>query len=433
MTDPTEPDRPGFETRAVHAGVSPDPLTGASIVPIYLSAGFVFEDTDHAASLFNLERPGHIYSRISNPTVGAFEERMASLEGGVGAVATASGQAALALAVMTLAGAGAHVICFSAVYGGTANLLRVTLPRFGIETTFVPVDQPVALEAAIRDNTAIVIGETIGNPGMSVIDQPAVAEVAHQAGIPLLIDNTFATPYLCRPFELEADLVIHSATKFISGTGSVIGGVLVDSGRFDWEASGRFPELTEPYAPYHDLVFTEEFGPAAFIARARAEGLRDFGACLGPETAFRLLQGLESLPARMDRHQANTVRVTDFLSEAPEVERVLYPGLTSHPDYEVAQRLLPRGAGAVLAFSLKGGREAGARFIESVSLFSHLANVGDARSLVIHPASTTHQQLDEVGLAAAGIDAGMVRMSVGLESADDLIADLRRALRVAIT
>ncbi|CAN5205385.1 O-acetylhomoserine aminocarboxypropyltransferase [soil metagenome] len=430
MTDPTQPDSPGFETRAVHAGVRPDARTGASLVPIYLSAGFVFDDTDHAASLFNLERPGHIYSRISNPTVAAFEERMASLEGGVGAVATASGQAALALSVMTLAGAGRHLVCYSAVYGGTANLLRATLPRFGIETTFIPVDHDSeTLRAAIRPNTAAVIAETIGNPGMSVIDQPAVADVAHEAGIPLLIDNTFATPYLCRPFELGADLVIHSATKFIAGTGSVIGGVLVDSGRFDWEASGRFPELTEPYAPYHDIVFTEEFGPAAFVARARAEGLRDFGACMSPETAFRLLQGTESLAPRMDRHLANTRRVIEFLLEAPQVARVLYPTLESHPDYEVAQRLLPGGAGAVLAFTLKGGREAGARFIESVALFSHLANVGDARSLVIHPASTTHQQMDAEGLAAAGIEEGTVRMSVGLESSDDLIADLRRALR----
>jgi O-acetylhomoserine (thiol)-lyase len=429
VTDPTQPDSPGFETRAVHAGVKPDVRTGASVIPIYLSAGFVFDDTEHAASLFNLERPGHIYSRMSNPTVAAFEERMASLEGGVGAVATASGQAALALAVMTLTGAGGHLVCFSAVYGGTANLLRVTLPRFGIETTFVPVAEPERLEGAIRPNTAAVIAETIGNPAMSVIDQPAVAEVAHKAGVPLLIDNTFATPYLCRPFELGADLVTHSATKFISGTGSVIGGVLVDSGRFDWRASNRFPELNEPYAPYHDVVFTEEFGPAAFVARARAEGLRDFGACMSPETAFRLIQGTESLPARMDRHLANTNRVVDFLTSAPEIERVLYPGLSSHPDHEVAKRLLPRGAGAVLAFTLKGGRAAGARFIESVSIFSHLANVGDSRSLVIHPASTTHQQMDAKDLAAAGIDEGMVRMSVGLESADDLIADLRRALR----
>jgi O-acetylhomoserine (thiol)-lyase len=398
-------------------------------MPIYLTAGFVFEDTEHAASLFNLERPGHIYSRISNPTVAAFEERMASLEGGVGAVATASGQAALALAVMTLVGAGGHLVCSAAVYGGTANLLRVTLPRFGITTTFVPSDDLDGIKAAILPETGAVIAETIGNPGMSVIDQPRVAEIAHEAGVPFLIDNTFATPYLCRPFDHGADLVIHSATKFLAGNGSVIGGVLVDSGRFDWKSSGRFPGLTEPYAPYHDVVFTDEFGPAAFIARARAEGLRDFGACLAPETAFRLLQSIESLPARMDRHLANTHRIVDFLAAAPEVERVLYPGRPDHPDYEVANRLLPRGAGAVFAFTVKGGREAGARFIESVRLFSHLANVGDSRSLVIHPASTTHQQLDAEGLAMAGVDPGMVRMSVGLESPDDLIADLRRGLR----
>ncbi|HJU81576.1 MAG TPA: O-acetylhomoserine aminocarboxypropyltransferase [Acidimicrobiia bacterium] len=425
----TQPDNPGFETRAVHAGVRADPATGARVMPIYLTAGFVFEDTEHAASLFNLERPGHIYSRISNPTVAAFEERMASLEGGVGAVATASGQAALALAVMTLVGAGGHLVCSAAVYGGTANLLRVTLPRFGITTTFVPSNDLDGIKAAILPETGAVIAETIGNPGMSVIDQPRVAEIAHEAGVPLLIDNTFATPYLCRPFDHGADLVIHSATKFLAGNGSVIGGVLVDSGRFDWNAAGRFPGLTEPYAPYHDVVFTDEFGPAAFIARARAEGLRDFGACLAPETAFRLLQSIESLPARMDRHLVNTDRIVEFLAAAPEVERVLYPGRDDHPDYEVARRLLPRGAGAVLAFTVKGGREAGARFIESVRLFSHLANVGDSRSLVIHPASTTHQQLDGEGLAMAGVDPGMVRMSVGLESPDDLIADLRRGLR----
>ncbi|MGH8957904.1 MAG: O-acetylhomoserine aminocarboxypropyltransferase [Acidimicrobiia bacterium] len=429
----TQPDNPGFETRAVHAGVKADPATGARLMPIYLTAGFVFEDTEHAASLFNLERPGHIYSRMSNPTVAAFEERMASLEGGVGAVATASGQAALALAVMTLVGAGGHLVCSAAVYGGTANLLRVTLPRFGISTTFVPSDDLDGIKAAIGPETGAVIAETIGNPGMSVIDQPKVAEIAHEAGVPLLIDNTFATPYLCRPFDHGADLVIHSATKFLAGNGSVIGGVLVDSGRFDWKSSERFPGLTEPYAPYHDVVFTDEFGPAAFIARARAEGLRDFGACLAPETAFRLLQSIESLPARMDRHLANTDRIVEFLAAAPEVERVLYPGRTDHPDYEIAQLLLPRGAGAVLAFTVKGGKEAGARFIEGVRLFSHLANVGDSRSLVIHPASTTHQQLDAEGLRMSGVDPGMVRMSVGLESPDDLIADLRRGLRSSQT
>lgn len=427
----TLPDNPGFETRAVHAGVKADPTTGARLVPIYLTAGFVFEDTDHAASLFNLERPGHIYSRISNPTVAAFEERMASLEGGVGAVATASGQAALALAVMTLVGTGGHLVCSAAVYGGTANLLRVTLPRFGITTSFVRSDDLLGIKAAIGPNTGAVIAETIGNPGMSVIDQPRVADIAHEAGVPLLIDNTFATPYLCRPFDHGADLVIHSATKFLAGNGSVIGGVLVDAGRFDWVSSGRFPSLTEPYAPYHDVVFADEFGPAAFIARARAEGLRDFGACLAPETAFRLLQSIESLPARMDRHLANTGEVVEFLAAAPDVERVLYPGRADHPDYEVASRLLPQGAGAVLAFTVKGGKEAGARFIENVRLFSHLANVGDSRSLVIHPASTTHQQLDTEGLRLAGVDPGMVRMSVGLESPDDLIADLRRALRLS--
>ncbi|MGQ0848233.1 MAG: O-acetylhomoserine aminocarboxypropyltransferase [Actinomycetota bacterium] len=424
----SQPDNPHFETLAVHAGVKPDPATGARIVPIYLTASFVFEDTDHAASLFNLERPGHIYSRISNPTVAAFEERISALEGGVGSVATASGQAAMVLAVTTLVGAGGHVVCSSAVYGGTANLFLHTLPRFGVDTTFVAPHDLDGLAQAIQPNTGVVVGETIGNPAMAVLDQPAVADLAHGAGVPLLIDNTFATPYLCKPFEHGADLVLHSATKFIAGNGSVIGGVLVDSGRFDWEKTTRFPTLTEPYPPYHDVVFTAEFGPAAFIARARAEGLRDFGACMSPDTAFRLIQGVESLPARMDRHLANTVTVVDFLKEAPEVERVLYPGDVDHPDYLLGQKLLPRGAGAILAFTIRGGRAAGARFIESVRLFSHLANVGDSRSLVIHPASTTHQQLGDEGLAAAGIDQGMVRMSVGLESPEDLIDDLRRAL-----
>lgn len=427
----TQPDSPRFATRAVHAGVKPDPATGAPVMPIYLSAGFEFEDTDHAASLFNLERPGHIYSRISNPTVAAFEERLAILEGGVGAVATASGQAALVLAVLTIAGTGNHVVCSAAVYGGTANLFRSTLPRLGIETTFVATNDFEALAEAIRPETRLVVAETIGNPAMAVIDQPEAAEVAHRARVPLLVDNTFATPYLCRPFDHGADLVIHSATKFLAGSGSVIGGVLVDSGRFDWAGSGRFPELTEPYLPYAGVVFVEEFGTAAFIARARFEGLRDFGASMSPETAFRLLQSVESLPARMDRHIANAAKVIEFLQGADEVEKIYYPAMADHPDHAIAQRLLPQGAGAVLAFTIKGGLEAGARFIEGVSLFTHLANVGDARSLVIHPASTTHRQLDPEGLARAGVDEGMVRMSVGLEDPEDLIADLRRALRAS--
>lgn len=427
MTD-MQPERPGFDTLAVHAGVRPDPATGARTVPIYLSASFVFEDTDHAASLFNLERPGHIYSRISNPTVAALEERVAALEGGVGAVATASGQAALVLAITTLMGAGGHIVSAAAVYGGTANLFRNTLPRFNITTTFVATGDHEGFKKAITSDTQLVFAETIGNPAMDLLDLEAVALIAHDSGLPLLIDNTFATPYLCRPFSHGADLVLHSATKFLAGHGAVIGGVLVDSGRFDWEGSGRFPTITEPYPPYHGVVFSQEYGPSAFIARARAEGLRDFGACMGPETAFRILSGIESLPARMDRHTANAERVASFLAQTPEVSWVRYPGHASHPQRTLAKRLLPKGAGGVMAFALKGGREAGRKFIESLEIFSHLANVGDTRSLVIHPASTTHQQLDDEGLAAAGIDQGLVRLSVGLEDPADLIADLRQAL-----
>lgn len=428
-----DPGFPGFDTLAVHAGVRPDPQTGARNVPIYLSTSFVFEDTDHAAALFNLERPGHIYSRISNPTISAFEERISALEGGVGAVATASGQAALCLAVVTLMGAGGHIVSSSAVYGGTANLFLHTLPRFGITTSFVDPRDHRGLAAAITPQTRLVFGETIGNPTMAVLDLPAVADIAHRAGLPLLIDNTFASPYLCRPFEWGVDLVLHSTTKFIGGHGAAIGGVLVDGGTFDWANSDKFPELTAPYLPYHGVVFTEEFGPAAFIAKARAEGLRDFGACMSPETAFHMLQGLETLSVRMDRHVSNAKHLTTFLEEAEGVASVMHPDLSTHPDHDLASKLLAKGSGSIFAFSLEGGREAGKRFIEGVRLFSHLANVGDVRSLVIHPASTTHQQLDAESLAKAGIDEGLVRVSVGLEDPADLVADLRRGLRAART
>ncbi len=425
------PDTPGIETLSVHAGTRPDPVTGARVPPIYRSASFVFEDTAHAASLFNLEVPGHIYSRISNPTVAVFEERMAALERGVGAVATASGQAALHLAVVTMASGGDHVVCSSAVYGGTANLFIHTLPRFGITTTFVDPRHPEAVADAIRPETKLVIAETIGNPTMTVLDIPAVADVAHDAGVPLLVDNTFATPVLCRPIEHGADLVFHSATKFICGHGTDIGGVLVDGGTFDWEASGRHPTLTEPYAAYRDIDFVDEYGPAAFIVRARVEGLRDFGGTMSADTAFAMIRGLESLSARMDRHVANARQIVEHLENSPAVSWVSYPGSEAHPEHHLAARLLPRGAGSILAFGVQGGRSAGSRFIESVRLFSHLANVGDVRSLVIHPASTTHQQLSDEQLAATGIDQGLVRMSVGLEDPDDLIDDLERALRRA--
>lgn len=425
------PKYPGLDTLALHAGAQPDPATGARATPIYQTASFAFPDSDYAAALFNLERPGHVYSRLSNPTNAVLEERIAALEGGVGAIATASGQAALHLAIVTLMGAGSHIVAASALYGGSHNLLAYTLPRFGIATTFVDGRDPEAFRRAIRDDTRLVFAETLGNPGLDVLDVPAVAAVAHQAGLPLLVDATFTTPYLMKPLELGADLVLHSATKFLSGHGIVIGGLLVDGGGFDWEASGRFPTLTEPYKGFHHLVFTEEFGPAAFISRARKEGLRDFGACMSPTSAFHILQGIETLGLRMQRHVENTRQLVAFLQAEEMVAAVAYPELEGHPDRALAQRLLPRGCGAVFSFDLKGGREAGAAFVDTLSLFSHLANVGDAKSLVIHPASTTHHRMDAEALAAAGIGPGTIRLSVGLEQVDDLIADLKQGLRAA--
>ncbi len=421
----------GFDTLALHAGARPDAATGARATPIYQSASFVFPDTDFAAGLFNIERAGHVYSRLSNPTNAVLEERVSALEGGVGAIATASGQAATHLAVATLLGAGEHIVASRSLYGGTHNLLEYTLPRFGIETTFVDPRRPQAFGDAIRPNTRLVFGEILGNPGLEVLDVPQVAEVAHAAGLPLVVDATFATPYLCKPIDLGADIVIHSATKFLSGHGIVIGGLVVDGGVFDWEASGKFATLTEPYEGFHGLVFAEEFGPQAFLTRARKEGLRDFGACMAPTTAFHILQGLETLPLRMARHVENTRAVARHLASHEAVASVCYPELADHPDRELAARLLPRGVGAVFSFELKGGRAAGRVFIESLTLFSHLANVGDAKSLVIHPASTTHHRMDAAALANAGIGEGMVRLSIGLEDADDLIEDLDRALRRA--
>ena len=422
---------PGFHTLSLHAGQQPDPVHGARAVPIYQTTSFVFQSTDHAASLFNLERPGHIYSRISNPTVAVLEERIAALEGGVGAVCTASGQAALHLAIATLMGAGGHIVAAASLYGGSINLLKLTLPRFGIETTFVPPRDPDAFARAIRPETRLVFTETVGNPGLEVVDLPRVAAIAHEHGLPVLVDATFSTPYLCRAMDHGADLVMHSATKWMGGHGVAIGGVVVDGGRFDWEASGRFPTLTEPYAGYHGIDFAEEYGPLAFIMRARAEGLRDFGAAMSPTNAFHILQGIETLPLRMERHVANARAVLEFLRTAPQVAWVCHPDLPDHPDHALAARLMPRGAGSMIAFGIRGGREAGRVFIDRLGLVSHLANVGDAKSLVIHPASTTHQQLDAAALAAAGVGEDMIRLSVGLEDAGDIIDDLRQALRAA--
>ncbi|HUL95554.1 MAG TPA: O-acetylhomoserine aminocarboxypropyltransferase [Usitatibacter sp.] len=425
------PKTPHPDTLAVHAGQSPDPATGARAVPIYQTASYVLPDTDTAAALFDMETPGHVYSRLSNPTAAVFEERMAALEGGVGAIATASGQAALHLAIATLMGQGGHVVASSSLYGGSHNLLAYTLPRFGINATFVAGRDPEAWRRAIEPSTRLLFGESVGNPSVDVLDIPEVARIAREHRIPLLVDATVTTPALGRPMDLGAHLVLHSATKFLSGHGVVIGGVLVDSGRFDWDASGLFPTLTQPYEGFHGMVFTEESPTSAFLLRARREGLRDFGACMAPMTAFQILQGLETLPLRMARHIENTAKVVAFLASRPEVERVHHPDLASHADHALARRLYPRGCSAILAFELKGGREAGRKFIEALSLFSHLANIGDAKSLVIHPATTTHFRMDEAALKAAGITPGTVRLSIGLEHPDDLADDLGRALAAA--
>ena len=426
-----EPDFHRFDTRALHAGQQPDPTTGSRAVPIHQTTSYVFDSVDHAAGLFNLEVSGHIYSRISNPTVAVLEERIAALEGGVGAVCTASGQAAMHLAVATLLSAGDHIVSSRNIYGGTHNVLNLTLPRFGITTTFVDPRDPQAFADAIRPETRLVFAETLGNPGIEVLDVSAVAEVAHAHGLPLAVDSTFATPYLLRPIEHGADIVIHSATKFLGGHGVAIGGVVVDGGRFDWVASGKFPTLTEPYVGYHGITFTEEFGPQALSMRARAEGLRDFGACMSPANAFYLLQGVETLSLRMDRHVANTRRVIDLLDTHEAVEWIRHPEHPSHPDHELAARLYPHGAGAILSFGVAGGREAGRRFIEAVRLASHLANVGDAKTLVIHPASTTHQQMSAADLEAAGVSENLIRLSVGREDPEDICRDLDQALRAS--
>jgi len=423
-----------FDTLTLHAGSRPDPATGARATPIYQTSSFVFPDTDHAAALFNMERAGHVYSRLSNPTCAVLEERIAALEGGVGAIATASGQAALHLAIVTLLSAGAHIVSSRSLYGGSHNLLDYTLPRFGIETTFVDPRNLDEWRRAIRPETRLLFGETLGNPGLEVLDIPRVAELAHEHGLPLLADSTFTTPWLMRPFEFGADLVFHSATKFLSGHGVVIGGVIVDAGTFDWNAERSrdlFPTLTTPYAGFHDMVFAEESSTAAFLLRARREGIRDFGACMAPTTAFQILQGIETLAVRMARHVENARAIVAFLREHPQVEAIAYPELPSHPDHALAQRLLPRGCGSVFSFNLQGTREQGRRFIEALRLFSHLANVGDAKSLVIHPASTTHFRMSAADLLRAGITEGTIRLSIGLEDPADLIEDLSRALHAA--
>lgn len=416
-----------FDTLSVHAGQQPDEATNARAVPIYQTTSYVFNDTDHAANLFALKEFGNIYSRIMNPTNDAFEQRVAALEGGVGALATASGQAAITYAILNIAKSGDEIVSASSLYGGTYNLFSHTLPKLGIRVHFVDPSDTDNFRQAINEKTRLVFAESIGNPKNDVLDVEAVAAIAHENGIPLIVDNTFPTPYLLRPIEFGADIVVHSATKFIGGHGTSIGGVIVDSGKFDW-TNGKFPELTEPDPSYHGVVYTEALGPIAYITKARVQLLRDTGAALSPFNAFLFLQGLETLHLRMERHSENALKVAQFLQQHDAVEWVNYPGLKGHPSYEKAQKYLPKGQGAILSFGIKGGLEAGKKLINNVKLFSHLANVGDAKSLIIHPASTTHQQLTPEEQLSTGVSPELVRLSVGIESADDIIADLDQAL-----
>lgn len=420
----------GFNTRSLHAGQHPDPATGSRAVPIYQTTSYVFEDTEHAANLFNLQRFGNIYTRIMNPTTAVFEERVASLEGGVGALAVGSGQAAQFIALASLLEAGDEIVAASTLYGGTYTQFDVSLRRFGINTIFVDPDDPENFRRAITPRTKVLYGETIGNPQINILDIAAVAAIAHEHNLPLMIDNTFASPYLCRPIEHGADIVVQSATKFLGGHGTSIGGVIVDSGKFDWGA-GRFPQLLEPSKGYHGIRFYETFGDFAYIMKARVEGLRDLGPALSPFNSFLFLQGLETLGLRMERHVANTKAVAQFLHDHPAVTWVNYPSLPDSAYNALAQCYVPKGAGAIFTFGIKGGIDAGRAFIESLQLFSHLANVGDAKSLVIHPASTTHQQLSEAEQRAAGVQPEMIRLSIGLEDIEDLLWDLDQALRVA--
>ena len=415
-------------TLSLHAGQRPDSDFGARSTPIYQTSSFVFPDTETAAGIFNVERAGHVYSRITNPTNAVLEERISALEGGIGAITTASGQAALVLAITTILEKGSHILASKSLYGGSHNLLEYTLPRFGIDTTFVDLRKPNDIKKNIKKNTKLIFGETLGNPGLDVLNIPKVSKIAHDNNIPLLVDSTFTTPYLMQPFSMGADLIFHSATKFLSGHGVVIGGLLVDGGKFDWSSSTKFKTLTEPYEGFHDMNFVDEYGPAAYINRARKEGARDFGACMSPHTAFLVLQGIETLNLRMERHIQNTRSIVDFLNSHQSVKSVCYPELENHPDYKLAKDILPKGCGAVFTFQLEGNKETGKKFIEQLNLFSHLANVGDAKSLVIHPASTTHHRMSSDALKKAGITESTIRLSVGIEDCDDLIEDLDEAL-----
>ncbi|MGE7603239.1 O-acetylhomoserine aminocarboxypropyltransferase/cysteine synthase family protein [Peribacillus sp. NPDC097675] len=418
-----------FETLSVHGGLQLDE-TGARAVPIYQSNAYLFKDTDHAANLFGLKESGYIYTRLHNPTVSVFEERMALLEGGIGGLAVASGMAAITLAILNIATMGDEIIAASTLYGGTYNLFENTLPKYGIKVKFVSPDDPENFKKAITPRTKAIFAETIGNPSLRVLDIEAVADIAHESGVPLIIDNTFATPYLCQPIEFGADIVIHSATKWLLGNGTTLGGVIIDGGKFDWN-SPNYPGFTEPDPSYDGLVYSEAVGPAAFITKARVQLLRDMGPTLSAQSAFQFTLGLETLHVRMKEHLLNTRAIIQFLEEHPAVSWVSYPGNDDHPDKALADKYLPKGPGSVVTFGIKGGREAGAKLINSVGLWSHVANVGDAKSLIIHPASTTHQQLNEVGLVQAGVSADQVRLSIGIENVEDLIEDLEQAIEKA--
>jgi O-acetylhomoserine (thiol)-lyase len=417
----------GFTTRQVHAGQVPDPTTGASVVPIYQTAAYAFEDTDHAGRLFSLEENGNIYTRIMNPTSDVLEKRLADLEGGVGGLAASSGHGAQTIIVLALCQAGDHIVSASTLYGGTYNQFSYTFPRLGIQTTFVDPRDPENFRRAILPNTKLIWGETLGNPSINVFPFEAVARIAQEFRIPLAIDNTLATPYLCRPFEWGANIIVHSTTKFIGGHGTSIGGLVVDAGNFNWKESGRFPNFTQPDPSYHGLVYAD-LGPVAFITKARGQVLRDIGACQSPFNSWMFLQGLETLSLRMQRHVQNAQSVADFLEKHPRVSWVTYPSLKSHPDHQIAQKYLPKGAGALLGFGIKGGLENGKRFINNLKLFTHLANLGDARSLAIHPASTTHSQLTPEQQLSSGVTPDFIRLSIGIEDIEDILWDLDQAL-----
>jgi len=420
-----------FDTLSLHAGHTPDDRHGSRAVPIHQTTSYLFKDTRHAAALYNMEVGGHLYSRISNPTVAVLEQRLAALEEAAACTATASGMAALSSALLTLCSAGDHIVSSAQLYGANVNLLKYTLPRFGIETSFVSATDPDAIKAAIRPNTKLVFGEVVGNPGLDIMDIEAVGRVAHDAGVPLIIDATFNTPWLLKPLTKGADIVIHSLTKWIGGHGVAIGGAVVDGGRFDWGASDKFPTISAPHYSMDGINFYEEFGPAAFTAKLRAEAMYNFGPCLSPTNAFHIIQGLETLPLRMQRHMENTNALLAFLSEHDDVAWVRHPNLADHPGHEIAMRLMPRGAGSIIAFGVKGGREAGRAFIEALQLSSHLANVGDAKTLVIHPASTTHSHIDAEAMKAGGLSDDMIRLSVGLEDSADIQADFELGFKAA--